>query len=343
MRILRAPSIGLGRRLVLCLGLGLLNHGSFANADDREAPLPAAFTKKVPEIVKDLKEIQEHVEKLLKKTVPATVGIIVGQAQGSGIIVTKEGLILTAGQISGTADRKCKIIMPDGKMLSGKTLGADHGIDSGMIQFTEKGEYPFCEMADSAQLESGQWCMAIGHPGGYQKGRQPVVRLGRVQSTSKTLIQTDCTLVGGDFGGPLFDMHGKVIGIHSRIGNAITANIHVPVNAYRDSWDRLAKGEEWGSGLGFGQTKRDDAYIGLTLDSETKDCRILNVAENSPAEKAGLKANDIVRLFDGKKIATTDDLIREMQSKRPGNEVALEVLRGADTVRLRVTLSKRPG
>jgi serine protease Do len=137
-------------------------------------------------------------------------------------------------------------------------------------------------------------------------------------------------------------MYGKVIGIHSRIGNAITANIHVPVNTYLETWDRLAKGEEWGKGLGSGQTKREDAYMGLTLDPESMDCRVRDVTKNSPAEKAGLKANDVVRLFDGKKIASQEDLIKEMQSKRPGNEVALEILRGADTIRLRVTLSKRP-
>src|SRR6202007_2067273 len=100
-----------------------------------------------------------------------------GGAQGSGVIVTKEGLILTAGHVSGLAERKCKVILPDGKILSGKTLGANHGIDSGMIQITDPGDYPFCEMADSSAARVGAWCMAIGHPGGVQKGRDPVVRL----------------------------------------------------------------------------------------------------------------------------------------------------------------------
>ncbi|MCL6480244.1 MAG: trypsin-like peptidase domain-containing protein, partial [Firmicutes bacterium] len=72
------------------------------------------------------------------------------------------------------------------------------------------------------------------------------VRLGRVQWRNENLIRTDCTLVGGDSGGPLFDMHGKVIGIHSRIGPSLATNLHVPVNTYRQTWDRLAQGEVWG-------------------------------------------------------------------------------------------------
>jgi serine protease Do len=322
--------------------LGLLLHGGTARADSAEESLPPVFDKAVPESKQDLQAIQRHVQGLLKKTMPATVGLFVRGAQGSGVIVTKDGKILTAGHVSGTADTKCKIVMPDGRTLTGKTLGANHGIDSGMIQITDKGEFPFCAMAPSGEVKAGQWCMAIGHPGGWQKGRDPVVRLGRVQETSKSFIRTDCALVGGDSGGPLFDMQGKVIGIHSRIGNLITANIHVPMDTYRDTWDRLAASEEWGNDpFGFGKTA--DAYLGLSLDQDSKDCRIMTVHADSPAAKAGLRANDIIRLFDGKTIATQNDLYNVMQTKRPGNEVALEVTRGEDTIILRITLGRRPG
>src|SRR5207248_6192434 len=120
---------------------------------------------------------------------------------------------------------------------------------SGLIKITENGKkWPFAEMSDSAKLKKGQWCLSLGHPGGFRRGRAPVVRLGRVLKFDTTLIQTDCTLVGGDSGGPLFDMEGKVIGIHSRIGGAITANVHVPADTYTETWDRLVKGEALGGG-----------------------------------------------------------------------------------------------
>src|ERR1700758_5501580 len=115
-------------------------------------------------------------------------------------------------------------------------------------------------MGKSTSLTKGQWVVSIGHPGGFRPNRTPVVRLGRVLEANANLIQTDCTLVGGDSGGPLFDMDGKVIGIHSRIGPAITANLHVPVNTYRDTWDDLANGETLGGPV---RPRTGQAYMGV--------------------------------------------------------------------------------
>jgi serine protease Do len=330
----RVTAPGWSRWLGLSVFFVWLMHGMVAVADAAEAnivSLPPVFDKAVPENKKDLLAIQQHVQRLLKKTIPATVGLKMGGAQGSGVIVSKDGIILTAGHVSGAAGRKCTVVMPDGRTLNGKTLGANVAIDSGMIQITDKGEYSFCEMADAADLKAGQWCMAIGHPGGWQEGRDPVVRLGRIQDSKKTLIQTDCTLVGGDSGGPLFDMRGKVIGIHSRIGNAITANIHVPIATYRDTWTRLTKAEVWGN-----------AYMGLGLDWESQNCRIDTVNKDSPAAKAGLQPNDIVRMFDGKRISHRNDLLELLDTKGAGNQVTLEVLRGEDTIVLHITMGTRP-
>ena len=103
----------------------------------------------------------------------------------------------------------------------------------------------------SAEMKKNDWCVVTGHPGGFKTGRSPVVRVGRIleinNSVAAKYICTDCTLVGGDSGGPLFDMQGRVIGIHSQIRARITENVHVPVNTYRETFDRLAKGDVWGS------------------------------------------------------------------------------------------------
>src|SRR5260370_16750506 len=95
-------------------------------------------------------------------------------------------------------------------------------------------------------------------------------------------------------------MEGKVIGINSRINKPLTVNIHVPVDTYRETWDRLAKGEVWGAAGG--------AYMGVELDPDAKDCRIRVVAVGSPAEKAGLMADDVVFMCAAKKINTLQDL-----------------------------------
>src|SRR5438067_853762 len=83
---------------------------------------------------------------------------------------------------------------------------------------------------DSKDVKNGDWCVCVGHPGGYKEGRTPVVRVGRVLAHNDNHLQSDCTMVGGDSGGPLFDLDGKVIGINSRIGLTIASNIHVPVD-----------------------------------------------------------------------------------------------------------------
>jgi serine protease Do len=214
-------------------------------------PLPPVFTRDQPESLEDLKAIETQVQTVLPRIMPAVVGVMMGPAQGSGVIVDKEGHVLTAGHVSGTPDNaKAIIVLPSGKKLTAKTLGKNGGIDSGMIQITEKGEFPYVELGKSGTLKKGDWVLAIGHPGGFKANRTPVVRVGRVLMANRFLIRTDCTLVGGDSGGPLFDMHGRVIGIHSRIGGSISENVHVPVDSFRQDWARLVKGESFGGNLG---------------------------------------------------------------------------------------------
>jgi serine protease Do len=305
-----------------------------ARAD--EMKLPPALLKPVPESVEDLKAIQAHVKIVIDKVMPAVVNLRVGNSQGSGVIVTEEGLILTAGHVSNTPDQNCAVVFPDGKEVKGKTLGWNRGIDSGMVKITTEGKYPFCPMGKSGELKKGEWCLAIGHPGGYKKGRTPPVRLGRILDFGPVLIRTDCTLVGGDSGGPLFNMEGKVIGIHSRINGPITSNIHVPVDTYTETWERLVKGESWGGGLGGAPAAR----LGMAADPESKICKVAKVDAGSPAEKAGLKIDDIITGINGKKIVTFEELRAEIEKRKPGDVVTLEVRRGDETLKLEAKLGK---
>ncbi len=304
----------------------------------KEAALHSGILKPFPETLEDLKAIQEQTKKVIAKVTNSTVGIQIGGASGSGIIVSKDGMVLTAGHVSGKPGQKCTLLLPDGKRLEGKSLGRNSGIDSGMIQIISEGDFEFCEMGTSDQLIAGQWCIAIGHPNGYQKGRSPVVRLGRILSNGKTAVTTDCTLVGGDSGGPLFDMSGKVIGIHSRIGPTIMSNVHVPINTYTDSWDRLVKGDEIGPG---GNTVIVNAYFGVTRDEEAKECKLARVTEGSPAEKAGLLAGDVIVKFDGKDVKNYDEMLGILSKKKAGDELDVVVNRNGDMKTLKVKLDKR--
>jgi serine protease Do len=310
--------------------------GEVLAAEPLEAPPPveqvAVFTKAGPENVDDLLEIERHVQKLAAKLTPCTVGVQIDGVQGSGVIISRAGYVLTAGHVSGTPDREVTIIFHDGKKAKGQTLGRNVGIDSGLIKITDSGKWPHAEMGSSKELKVGEWCLATGHPGGYQTGREPVVRLGRVLEVRNSAVRTDCTLVGGDSGGPLFDMQGRVIGIHSRISARLSDNFHVPVQTYVETWDRLAAKEEWGG-------RTNSGIIGVRGDDVKEGCRISEIFPGLPAEKHGMKVGDVITKVNGDKVGSLADLIRLLGKHKPGDEVTLEYLRDGQTAKQSMKLA----
>ena len=202
---------------------------------------PFASSNKSPESIDELHSLEKHVAEVVKRVTPAIIGI----GGGSGVVIDDEGHVLTVGHVGARAGRQVVITFPDGKRVRGKTLGNNRGVDSGLAKISQQGEWPHAEMGDSSKVKVGQWCLAIGFPTSFSRGKQPPVRIGRVLSISDRTIITDCPLMGGDSGGPLFDLQGKVIALSSRVGGSIIANVHVPVNMYTKEWDRLAAGEDW--------------------------------------------------------------------------------------------------
>lgn len=308
-------------------------------APEQSGALKAALAKDYPTTLADLRAIEKRVSRLAEKVMPYTVGVRVGSAQGSGVIISADGYVLTAGHVADKPGREAVFILSDGREVKGVTLGVNHNIDSGLMKITEKGPWPHAEMADSTKLKPGQWCVATGHPGGYIEGRSPPLRLGRVLFTNDKVICTDCTLVGGDSGGPLFDLNGDVIGIHSRIGLQITTNFHVPVATYRATWDRLAAGEMWGRGIG----KRDYAdakpLLGAAGNRDGAPCRVSQVFPDSPAEEAGLRAGDVITKFDGIAVDNFTELAVHVGKRKPGDRVPIDIRRGEEFLRLHATLA----
>lgn len=332
-------------------GLGLARAEEKAPTPPPPAPAPAPATTAetvadglskilmggAPNSVADLKAMQERVQKLSDKLMLATVGVQVGQAQGSGVIVTKDGYVLTAAHVSGQPGRDVIFIMADGKTLKGRTLGLNRTIDAGLMKITDPGEFASVEMGLSDLLKDGQWCLATGHPGGYQSDRKPVLRLGRVLLSDSSTITTDCTLVGGDSGGPLFDFDGKVIGINSRIAGPINANMHVPVNTFKETWDRMVKGDAWGHLPG------NDPVIGIKGDPAAKEAKIGQVFKDSPAEKAGILVGDVVLEANGIAVADFNAFKAVINDHQPGDELRLKIKRGDQDVEIKVKLGKRGG
>ena len=204
--------------------------------------LPAAFTQAAPTSLADLKAIEEHVKKLVARVSPAVVAVEVGEGSGSGVVITADGLVLTAGHVSERADREVRFTFPNGKTARGRTLGSEHDTDTGLLRINDPGPWPCVTMGDLVEDVPGDWVLALGHPGGFDSKRSLVVRLGRIIRLSSDALQTDCPLQPGDSGGPLFDMHGCVIGIHSAISRSLAENFHVPISAFYDSWAELENG-----------------------------------------------------------------------------------------------------
>ena len=309
-----------------------------------------------PESIADLTAIEGRVEQVAARVLPAVVGVTVGNGQGSGVIISPDGYVLTAAHVSGPAHVSISLTLTDGRRVRAETLGHDEGMDAGLIKIDAKEgqNWPYCEIGKSGPLSAGQWVAALGHPGGYRKDRPPVLRLGKVLANRgpTEFLVTDCTLVGGDSGGPLFDLDGKVIGIHSRIGPSTQNNMHVPADVFTKSWDRLAKGDEWGANplsafLG-GRPGPMLGILGETVGGNPADkaagrgVRVKELIEKSPAADVGIKPGDVIVQFDKKPIRTMDELSGLIAKKKFGDRVSVVLMRDGARIEMTVPLVRRP-
>lgn len=310
-------------------------------ADSTTLPvaLQHIYASGVPHSLDELRLMDEHQRALVERLQPVTVGIGIKSTQGSGVIISADGYVLTAAHVAGEANRQVDIMTSDGRTWSGMTLGMYKTLDAALIKITaashgagdeqsaaEEQTWPYAAMGDSANLRPGSWCLALGHPGGFQPDRQAPVRFGRVLTVNKRVIETDCILIGGDSGGPLFDMEGRVVGVHSRIGVGLTKNLHVPVHAYQDNWKRLARGESWGDLRELTGPPR----IGVKGEPGVVEARIFQVLPASPAEAAGLRSGDLVVRVGDEGVSTFDDLKQSVARLNPGDDVTVIVLRGTE-------------
>lgn len=193
-------------------------------------------------------ELDAHLRELAPRLVESTIAILLGGGSGSGVIVTPDGLVITAAHVTSKPGQSVKVLLSDGRELPATSLGADHETDGALLQINAPGPFPFRPYVKKNTYKVGDWAIATGHPGGPIIGRPSPFRLGRiladgVGSGFSDPITTNATVISGDSGGPLFNLNGEVIGINSNILMPWTGNRHVPMPSIIAKWDALMASE----------------------------------------------------------------------------------------------------
>lgn len=179
------------------------------------------------------------IEQTLQDVLPAAMRSVVclqsETGSGTGVLVGGDGLIYTAAHVvlSDSGEEKgIKAIFADGGEHPVEVVAADEASDAAIVRITDGAACPHVTAAEHPP-ETGEWVFALGHANGYDDKRGVVVRLGRIVSVRQGVYKSDCKLIGGDSGGPLLNLKGELVGIHSRVGADLEHNIHVPLPAFR--------------------------------------------------------------------------------------------------------------
>ncbi|MDO4791001.1 MAG: trypsin-like peptidase domain-containing protein [Buchananella hordeovulneris] len=288
-----------------------------------------------------------------------------GGSSGSGVIIDKEGHIVTNHHVvAGAPDGKVSVALADGRIYGGKVVGSDSATDLAVVKLENApADLAVATLGTSQELYVGQSVAAIGNPLGYASTMTTgiISALDRPVSTEQeqatgdassafsvtNAIQIDASINPGNSGGPLFDAAGRVIGINSSIATvsateeragSIGLGFAIPVDLVKLIVDQImgAGGVQHaflGVSLGDAQVEIDGAgYLG----AEVKE-----VTPASAAEEAGVKAGDVILSFNGKKISSVEGLMASVREVPVGAKVELELLRGTERVKLSATLKTR--
>lgn len=290
----------------------------------------------------DLLHVQSRVQESYERVSQALIVIECHGGTASGVIVSPTGLVLTAAHVVEEAKQKVKVILHDGKTVEATSLGVDTSTDAAMVQLPAPARaWPYISISREVRdLALGQWCFAMGHPGGWDAARGPVLRTGRLVKIAPNMLQSDCVLMGGDSGGVLCNLDGEVIGINSQIWKGRDQNLHVSMAPFLRSWEALKKGETittWAQGSG--------GWIGLSTQAPANGGALLiqAIAPESPAQKAGLKEGDAILSVNNQKLTTPADFSEVIRNRRAGELVTLKVktTSGGERI-LEVKLGQRP-
>jgi len=273
---------------------------------------------------------------------------------GSGVIVSADGIIITNNHVVEGADN-IKIRLIDEKEYNAEIKGVDPRTDLAIIKIDAGDDLPYLKIGDSEKARVGEWVLAIGSPLSPElahtvtsgiisaKGRSGIFDSGQYED----FIQTDAAINPGNSGGALVNLRGDLIGINtaiaSRTGGFMGIGFAIPSNlAQKVMNDILQKGKVVRGWLGV-IIQDVNPEIASALDLKTPTGALISsVQEDSPAEKAGLKSEDVVIKFNGKAIKNSRELSNLVAAAEPNNEIVLIVLRQGKEKEIKVKLAERP-
>ena len=268
-------------------------------------------------------------------------------ALGSGFIIDEKGIVVTNNHV--IQDAKDIIIRVNGdKEFKAKVLGADPLSDIAVLQLETEEKFIPVKFGNSDKARIGDWVIAIGNPfglggtvtSGIISARNRSIGLSRYED----YIQTDASINQGNSGGPLFDMNGDVIGINTAIlgrNGSIGIGFSIPSNSAKIVIDQLIK---------FGETKR--GWLGVRIQDVTKEIAevekldkprgalVASVAANSPSDKGGVKAGDIILEFDGQRIQEMKQLPMIVARTEVGKKVEVKIWRNKKEITKIITLGR---
>jgi serine protease Do len=274
----------------------------------------------------------------------------VQRSLGSGVIVDASGIVLTNAHVVDRAS-EIEAVTADGKKHRAKVVGVDRRTDLAVLKLQGGGPYPAAALGDSDKLKVGDWVLAIGSPFGLQQ----TVTAGIISAKGRSIgqgpfddfLQTDAAINPGNSGGPLVNMSGEVVGINSaiasRTGQYAGVGFSIPSNMAKRIYTELAaKGKVTRGWLGVSiQPLTPELAKSFGLKDE-KGVLISDVVQDSPAERAGIAAGDIVLEFGGKKVDTPQDLQKAVAATVPGKGVPLKVWRDNGQKTLEIKIGETP-
>ncbi|HMN44879.1 MAG TPA: DegQ family serine endoprotease [Povalibacter sp.] len=261
------------------------------------------------------------------------------RGEGSGFIVSPDGYILTNAHVVNGAS-KVTVKMTDRREYEAKVVGVDERTDVAVIKIEGK-NLPTVKLGDASKLKPGEWVIAIGSPFGFENS----VTAGVVSATSRSMpgeanytpfIQTDVAVNPGNSGGPLFNLKGEVVGINSQIysrtGGYMGLSFAVPIDVANHVKEQLvANGKVTRSRIGV-SIQEVDAQLADSFGLDRPHGALVGMVEaDSPGDKAGIKAGDVILKVDGNEIETSSQVPALIAETKPGTPVKIEVWRDGNS------------